>query len=136
MFLRKYDNGFGIFGYLKEEEIPDEERELYIEVSDDTFDDLRNRKVMWQNGELVDNPDYESYKAEREVRIAKNKQLNILRQELREIQKWFKDNDWKPNKIVAGEWQQDDPRWTDYINERSIKRTRQDELNQELENLK
>lgn len=50
------------------------------------------------------------------------------RQELNEIQKWLSDNDWKINKIVIGEWTIDDPRWQEYLKERTIKRKRYDEL--------
>ena len=50
--------------------------------------------------------------------------------ELAEIKKWFIDNDWKPNKIITGEWSTDDERWTSYLEERTIKRARQDELNE------
>lgn len=49
--------------------------------------------------------------------------------ELYEIQLWFKANDWKVNKFVLGEWQEDDPRWQDYLNQRAEKRARQDILN-------
>ena len=55
-----------------------------------------------------------------------------IKKELAEIQKWFFDNDWKINKIVIGEWTKDDERWTTYLEERQIKRNRQDELNQIL----
>lgn len=49
--------------------------------------------------------------------------------ELAAIQKWLDDNDWKVNKIVIGEWKTDDERWLAYLEERAIKRARQDELN-------
>lgn len=52
--------------------------------------------------------------------------------ELEEIKQWFIDNDWKVNKIVIGEWQTTDQRWLEYLREREIKRTRQDELNELL----
>lgn len=51
-----------------------------------------------------------------------------LNSELSKIQRWFKDNDWKPNKIVTGEWTTNDQRWLDYLAERIIKRNRQDEI--------
>ena len=54
--------------------------------------------------------------------------------ELAEIQAWFKENDWKVNKVVIGEWPQDDIRWVEYLNERTIKRARQDLLNTILNN--
>jgi len=53
----------------------------------------------------------------------KNAQL-----ELDEIQVWLSRNDWIPNKIITGEWTNNDKRWTDYLNERTEKRKRQDEL--------
>lgn len=56
--------------------------------------------------------------------------------ELKEIHKWLCDNDWKVNKIVIGEWQQDDERWLEYLQERQVKRARQDELNEVLNDSK
>ena len=56
----------------------------------------------------------------------------LLRKELQAIKKWFIDNDWKVNKIVIGEWSTDDVRWQSYISERTIKRARQDEINELL----
>lgn len=55
-----------------------------------------------------------------------------LRKELNSIQVWLKDNDWKVNKIVIGEWETSDERWQNYLSERAIKRARQDEINAEL----
>ena len=55
-------------------------------------------------------------------------ELFCAEDELLQIQSWFKKNDWKVNKIVIGEWSQDDPRWQEYLKERAIKRARQDEL--------
>lgn len=58
-------------------------------------------------------------------------QTKIL-QEIATIDKWLKDNDWKVNKIVIGEWQVSDERWIDYLNNRFDKRKRRDELVEEL----
>jgi len=52
--------------------------------------------------------------------------------ELKEINVWFQQNDYIPNKIITGEWQSSDPRWTEYLKERQTKRKRQDELKQLL----
>jgi hypothetical protein len=60
-------------------------------------------------------------------------QSELLYFELEEIQQWFIDNDWIPNKIITGEWTTDDPRWIEYLSERQIKRNRQDEINKLLE---
>ena len=48
--------------------------------------------------------------------------------ELQHIQDWFKSTDWMVNKIIIGEWTENDKRWTDYLKERKAKRERQDEL--------
>lgn len=48
--------------------------------------------------------------------------------ELDEIKNWFFENDWKINKIITGEWNETDPRWVQYLEERSNKRNRQDEI--------
>lgn len=48
--------------------------------------------------------------------------------QINKIKKWLADNDWKVNKIVVGEWQRDDVRWIDYLNERENKRNLMDEL--------
>lgn len=52
-----------------------------------------------------------------------------LELELLEIYRWFVDNDYIPNKIITNEWTTDDARWKLYLNERFMKRKRQDELN-------
>ena len=59
----------------------------------------------------------------------KNIEQHNMLVELQEIKCWFTENDWKVNKIVIGEWSTTDNRWLDYLSERTIKRTRQDELN-------
>ena len=56
------------------------------------------------------------------------RQKSLYKQELNEIKQWFINNDWKVNKIVIGEWETSDERWTSYLAERTIKRNRQDEI--------
>lgn len=53
---------------------------------------------------------------------------SAYRKEIDEIRQWFRINDWIPNKIIAGEWETTDPRWTTYLEERTVKRARRDEL--------
>ncbi len=110
------------------EQIPDEIKNDLMQVDEQTFKDLQDHKLMWQNGTLVSNHNYAEYVTEQEAR----KQKVAYRKELNEIQVWFKENDWKPNKIITGEWTEDDQRWKDYLQERTIYRARQDELNELL----
>lgn len=49
--------------------------------------------------------------------------------ELFEIAHWFAATDYYNNKIITGEWETTDERWVGYLAERTVKRTRQDELN-------
>ena len=48
------------------------------------------------------------------------------------IEMWLKRTDWIPNKIITGEWETTDSRWTSYVEERKVKRARLDEVKQEL----
>lgn len=49
-------------------------------------------------------------------------------QERDNILQWFKDNDWKVNKFVLGEWLIERKEWQAYLSERKAKRARYDEL--------
>ena len=60
--------------------------------------------------------------------LIEERKKDSLRKELKEIQIWFQINDYIPNKIVTGEWSVDDPRWIEYLSERTQKRNRQDEI--------
>jgi len=96
----------------------------WIEVNQNLYneiEDMRNNgyeaNITIENN--VVNVEYVSIKISQE---------ELYRQELVSIQKWFHDNDWKINKIVIGEWTTEDARWITYLEERAIKRARQDEL--------
>jgi hypothetical protein len=51
-----------------------------------------------------------------------------LSHEKKDILQWLADNDWKVNKVVVQEWSKEDPRWIEYLNERSLKRRRLEEI--------
>ena len=61
--------------------------------------------------------------------IARLRDLGV---ELGEIQKWFAETDYIPNKVVVGEWEETDERWISYKQERAKKRARQDEIMKQL----
>ena len=113
------------------EQIPDDIKDSLIQVDEDVYQDLSSHKLMWQNGTLVSNPNYADYVAKQKTK----EQKKVYRIELNEIKQWFSDNDWKPNKIITGEWLENDPRWLEYKQERAVKRARQDELNELLKNM-
>lgn len=62
------------------------------------------------------------------LREAEYKEYMSLINEKKEILKWLADNDWKINKVVLGEWTENDVRWSDYLNRRAEKRQRLDEI--------
>jgi hypothetical protein len=51
-------------------------------------------------------------------------------QELHDIQAWLQANDYKINKHLLGEYEDNDPRWTNYLQERQVKLARYNELEQ------
>ena len=55
--------------------------------------------------------------------------------ELENINKWLKKNDYIINKVFLGEWEENDPRFIAYKQERAIKRARLDELEEQLKQL-
>lgn len=57
-----------------------------------------------------------------------NEQKKALHWEKNSILAWLKQNDYIVNKVFLGEWSNDDPRFTTYKNQRSIKRARMDEI--------
>jgi hypothetical protein len=61
--------------------------------------------------------------------IARLRDLGV---ELGEIQKWFAETDYIPNKVFVGEWQETDERWIAYKEERTRKRARKDEILKEM----
>jgi hypothetical protein len=74
----------------------------------------------YENGKVV-------YKGLEQI---KKRQAN--EKEQADILQWLADNDWKVNKVVVGEWEQDDARFLDYKQQRAIKRKRLDEIEKEM----
>lgn len=64
--------------------------------------------------------------------VAAITERQILEKEQADILQWLADNDWKVNKVVVGEWTKEDPRWLQYLNDRTTKRMRLDEIEELL----
>ena len=56
----------------------------------------------------------------------------LLIKEQAVIQAWLKNNDWKFNKVFIGEWEETDPRWVEYKEQRAVKRARLDSIKKAL----
>ena len=55
-----------------------------------------------------------------------------LQEEYFGIRAWLNQNDWKINKVFLGEWENTDPRWVEYKEQRAIKRARLDKIKEAL----
>lgn len=81
-------------------------------------------------------PSIEEYAKQNGFKVVSQKPNELISKELKiqyeneilNINKWFLDNDYKINKVFIGEWLSTDSRWIEYLKERSVKRSRQDEL--------
>lgn len=60
--------------------------------------------------------------------LVQEETTTTLEKELKQINIWFQENDYIPNKIITGEWETTDKRWTDYLKERQTKRIRRDQI--------
>ena len=74
---------------------------------------------------LMDSYYYESGKFIKTDNIINERTLS---EEYYEITSWLKENDWKFNKVFIGEWEDTDPRWVEYKEQRAAKRARLDEI--------
>jgi hypothetical protein len=109
-------------------EITEENREelSYYLLGEFDENDVANI-VLCETG-LVNNQI--KYIGEQEVEKKQREEYTLV-VELKEIKEWFLSTDWIPNKIITGEWTNNDKRWTTYLKERTAKRKRQDELKEE-----
>jgi hypothetical protein len=98
------------------------EEQVELNLTDEEFVYLQENSLAahYENGKVV-------YKGLDEIKL---KQAN--EKEQAEILQWLADNDWKVNKFIVGEWQNSDPRWIEYISERTKKRARLDEIEFQL----
>lgn len=58
--------------------------------------------------------------------------IEVIKERLAEIQKYYDDNDYKPHKITRGEWETTDERWLEYLQTCSDIKVEKDALEQEL----
>lgn len=64
-------------------------------------------------------------------KVKKQKLIN----ERQQILNWFSEHDYYINKIVLGEWTNEDSRYISYIEQRALKRNRLDEIEIEINNI-
>ena len=100
--------------------IPDEIKDDILEVDNETYHNLHDRKLMWQNGSLVDNPDYERYLAEMKAM----RQVHTKEKRIKELKQLLADSDFRAIKYAEGYYSEEEfapykaqrQEWRDEIN--------------------
>lgn len=83
----------------------------YMEISDELYSELVEQKKIWQDGEIVDNPNWEEVKREKERREAQQRivdEVNSLKRQLSETdymaikhsEGWITDEEYAPTKAL------------------------------------
>lgn len=101
-----------------------------IQVDNDTYQALIDHKLMWQNGELVNNPNYGAYVLEQE----KLKQKETIENRINELKQLLKDSDYRAIKYSEGLYTK-----TEYAPYKEQRQSYREEINQleaELETIK
>lgn len=80
------------------EQIPDEIKNDLIQVDEETYQKLVNHELMWQNGELVSNPNYQEYVALQEQK----KQRVLNRKRIKELKQLLAETDYRAIKYAEG----------------------------------
>ena len=93
----------------------------YIEISDELYADLVAQKKIWQNGELVDNPDYEEIKREQD---AQEQRQHIL-DEINDLKRQLAETDYIAIKKSEG-WISDE----EYATVKSLRQSYRDRINE------
>lgn len=71
-----------------------------LDVDEQTYKDLEDGKLMWSNGELVANTNYETYKQEQQLKkLKRDKQKRIA-----ELKDLLAESDYRAIKYAEGEY--------------------------------
>lgn len=111
------------------EQIPDEIKDKLIQVDEETYNKLQNHELMWKDGELVSNPDYEEYSKQlylNELKKSKVKEINRLKSLLSET-------DYRALKYFEGYYTEEE--YAPYKAQRQAYRDEINQLEKELEAL-
>ena len=92
----------------------------YVELDDELYADLIAQKKMWQDGELVDNPDYEGIQREQ---TAKEQRQSVL-DEIDNLKRQLAETDYMAIKHSEG-WISDE----DYASVKALRQSYRDSIN-------
>ena len=111
------------------EQIPDEIKDKLIQVEDQVYQDLKDHKLMWKDGELVDNPDYESYNEE----LNKSKLIHEKQSRVNELKQLLAESDYRAIKYFEGYYT--DEQYEPYKVQRQAYRDEINQLETEINNI-
>ena len=103
--------------------------EPYIEITEE--ERRQSLKNKYQYYAVVDNK-FTILEREPSAEEMSRDIINSKTARIKEIEKWFSDNDWRFNKVFLGEWKTTDSRWTEYLTQRSAMRQEHEELTEVL----
>lgn len=122
-YLFKQNEGFKTHTYHIDKTIgviPNDVKDDILEVDNETYHNLHDRKLMWQNGSLVDNPDYEQYLAEMKAM----RQVHTKEKRIKELKQLLAGSDYRAIKYAEGYYTKEEyaqykaqrQEWRDEIN--------------------
>lgn len=114
--LYKSNEGFSTSTFIGKN-IPQE----CIQVDNEKYQALLDHKLMWQNGELVDNPNYETYILEQE----KLNQRKSIIDKIAEFKQLLASSDYKAIKYAEGVLTK-----TEYAETKALRQSYRDEINE------
>lgn len=92
----------------------------YITVEDNVYEDLINRKLMWNNGVLVPNPNYEA----EQLKLQNEIKANELIDRIYNLKQSLADTDYRAIKYAEGLYTEED-----YAPYRTLRQSYRDEIN-------
>ena len=99
----------------------------YTAVEDSVYEDLTNRKLMWSNGVLVPNPNYEA----EQLKVQNEIKANKLIDRIHTLKQLLTDSDYRAIKYAEGYYTEEE-----YAPYKALRQSYRDEINkleQELE---
>ena len=108
------------------EQIPDEIKDQLLQVDENTYKDLQERKLMWKDGELINNPNYNTFVQERQLNRAKKEK----RKRIEELKQLLSESDYRAIKYFEGYYTDDE--YAPYKAQRQAYREEINQLESEL----
>ncbi len=127
IYLCKQQDGFSYSNYIPQNE--DDEllkSDDFLVVDEKIFENLKQKRLMWNNGELVDNPDYNTYIQAQEAK-------NIKRQKkdrIAKLKSLLAETDYRAIKYAEGLYTEEE-----YAPYKVLRQSYRDEINQLEEEL-